>query len=181
MAKTKSLYDVHPSLSMIQKWEAELPEKTGRSLDQWAEHVRDYGPADEVELPQHGTITNYTIITPVQYPGQTETEPFARVHVWLDDTDVVLGYQPLLDTANDDVRIGMRVSAVWASDAELNQGKRAADFDAADAALAEDVPVLPLFQRPLLVVHQTTLHGVVANGALMGAFWNLADWWKDVS
>ncbi len=77
------------------------------------------GPQHEVELPQNGTITNYTIITPVQYPGQTETEPFARVHVWLDDTDVVLGYQPLLDTPNDDVRIGMRVSAVWASDAEL--------------------------------------------------------------
>ena len=65
-----------------------------------------------------GTVTNYTIITPVQYPGQTETEPFARVHVWLDDTDVVLGYQPLLDTPNDDVRIGMRVAAVWASEAE---------------------------------------------------------------
>jgi uncharacterized OB-fold protein len=77
------------------------------------------GPEHEVELPQRGTLTNYTIITPVQYPGQTETEPFARVHVWLDDTDVVLGYQPLLDTPNDDVRIGMRVSAVWASDAEL--------------------------------------------------------------
>jgi uncharacterized OB-fold protein len=41
------------------------------------------------------------------------------VHVWLDDTDVVLGYQPLLDTPNDDVHIGMRVAAVWASDAEL--------------------------------------------------------------
>jgi uncharacterized OB-fold protein len=77
------------------------------------------GPEHEVELPQQGTITNYTIITPVQYPGQTETEPFARVHVWLDGTDVVLGYQPLLDTPNDEVRIGMRVSAVWASDAEL--------------------------------------------------------------
>jgi uncharacterized OB-fold protein len=77
------------------------------------------GPEHEVELPQQGTVTNYTIITPVQYPGQTETEPFARVHVWLDGTDVVLGYQPLLDTPNADVRIGMRVSAVWASDAEL--------------------------------------------------------------
>jgi uncharacterized protein len=75
-------------------------------------------PEHEVDLPQRGTVTNYTIITPVQYPGQTETEPFARVHVWLDDTDVVLGYQALLDTANDDVRIGMRVAAMWASEAE---------------------------------------------------------------
>ena len=78
----------------------------------------ELGPDHDVDLPHSGTITNYTIITPVQYPGQTETEPFARVHVWLDDTDVVLGYQPLLDTPNDDVRIGMRVAAVWASEAE---------------------------------------------------------------
>ena len=38
----------------------------------------------------------------MQYPGQTETEPFARVHVLLDDTDVVLGFQELLDVPNDD-------------------------------------------------------------------------------
>ena len=40
------------------------------------------------------------------------------MHVWLDGTDVVLGYQPLLDTPNADVRIGMRVAAMWASEAE---------------------------------------------------------------
>jgi len=72
----------------------------------------------EVDLPQRGVVTNYTIVTPVQYPGQTETEPFSRVHVWLDGTDVILGYQNLIDVPNTDVRIGMRVSAVWASDAE---------------------------------------------------------------
>jgi uncharacterized OB-fold protein len=83
-------------------------------------------PDCEIDLPQVGTVTNYTIITPVQYPGQTETEPFARVHVWLDGTDVVLGYQALLDTPNDDVRIGMRVAAMWASEAEkLDQDPRA--------------------------------------------------------
>jgi uncharacterized OB-fold protein len=92
---------------------------------------RGYCPVDsveltaehEIDLPQVGTVTNYTIITPVQYPGQTETEPFARVHVWLDGTDVVLGYQTLLDTPNAEVRIGMRVAAIWASEAE----KRDAD------------------------------------------------------
>lgn len=80
------------------------------SIELTAEH--------EVDLPQTGTLTNYTIITPIQYPGQTETEPFARVHVLLDGIDVVLGYQPLLDTPTDDVRIGMRLSAVWASEGE---------------------------------------------------------------
>ena len=42
MAKTKSTikYDVHPGVAMIQRWEAELHSKTGRSLDEWAGLVR---------------------------------------------------------------------------------------------------------------------------------------------
>ncbi len=77
-------------------------------------------PEHEVDLPQAGVITNFTVITPIQYPGQTETDPFARVHVWLDGTDVVMAYQPLIEVDNDHIRIGMRVSAVWASEAERN-------------------------------------------------------------
>jgi uncharacterized OB-fold protein len=77
------------------------------------------GEPEEVELPHRGVVTNFTIVFPVQYPGQTETEPFARVHVLLDGTDVVLGFQELLDVPNDDIRIGMRVEAIWASAAEM--------------------------------------------------------------
>ena len=61
-----------------------------------------------------GTITNFTIITPVQYPGQTETEPFARVFVLLDGTDVVLPYQPVIELPVGDVKVGKRVAAAWA-------------------------------------------------------------------
>ena len=43
----------------------------------------------------------------------------AGVHVLLDDTDVILGFQELIDVANDDIRIGMRVEAIWASEAEM--------------------------------------------------------------
>ena len=60
--------------------------------------------------------------TPVQYPGQTETEPFARVFVLLDDTDVVLSYQPVVELPVRDVAVGVRVSAVWASEAEETEG-----------------------------------------------------------
>jgi uncharacterized OB-fold protein len=71
------------------------------------------GAEHDVDLPTRGVVTNYTIVTPVQYPGQTETEPFARAMVLLDGTDVVLGYQALIETPMDDVRIGMRVAAVF--------------------------------------------------------------------
>jgi len=34
-AKTRTLYDVHPSVAMVQKCIAELKEETGRSLEEW--------------------------------------------------------------------------------------------------------------------------------------------------
>jgi uncharacterized OB-fold protein len=75
----------------------------------------------DVDLPQNGVISNYTIVTPVQYPGQTETEPFARVMVRLDGVDVVLGFQNLIDVPVSEIRPGMRVGAMWASDAEREE------------------------------------------------------------
>ncbi len=52
MAATKtasSLYSVHPGVAMMQKWIRELPDKTGRSLEEWIELTRKSGPATEKE------------------------------------------------------------------------------------------------------------------------------------
>ena len=45
--------------------------------------------------------------------------------MWLDDTQVVLGYQSLLEVANEDVHIGIRVKAVWDTDGAANDNPRA--------------------------------------------------------
>ena len=74
----------------------------------------EMGEEHDVDLPHSGTITNFTIVTPVQYPGQTETEPFARVFVLLDGTDVVLPYQPVIELDVSEVKVGKRVAAAWA-------------------------------------------------------------------
>lgn len=87
---------------------------------------RDFCTIDAIELdeshdkalPDHGVITNYTIVTPVQYPGQLETEPFARVGVLLDDVNAMVSLQPVVDIPNDQVRPGLRVEAVWLPEAE---------------------------------------------------------------
>jgi uncharacterized OB-fold protein len=85
-------------------------------------------PEHELDLPQTGVVTNYTIVTPTPYPGQTETEPFSRVHVLLDEVGIVLGYQSLVDTPPADVRIGMRVAAMWASPAERDPNDPMGNF-----------------------------------------------------
>ncbi|MFO0801699.1 MAG: DUF5655 domain-containing protein [Gemmataceae bacterium] len=42
----KIKFDVHPGVAMVKKWTDELPVKTGRTLQEWAEFVRMRGPAD---------------------------------------------------------------------------------------------------------------------------------------
>jgi len=46
-AKTQALYDVHPGVSTVQKWVAELKGKTGRSPEEWIALVKKEGPKDE--------------------------------------------------------------------------------------------------------------------------------------
>lgn len=49
MAKRKSIYGVHPAVAMIQKWVADLKDKTGKSLDEWMKFIKKNGPETEAE------------------------------------------------------------------------------------------------------------------------------------
>ena len=46
-AKSRSLYDVHPGVAMVQKWMAELNQNTGRSMMEWMALIKKDGPQDE--------------------------------------------------------------------------------------------------------------------------------------
>src|SRR4030095_3859764 len=66
-----------------------------------------------VELEDRGVITNFTIVTPVQYYGQEKTEPFAKASILLDGPGGMLSLQDILEIPPEAVRVGMRVEAVW--------------------------------------------------------------------
>jgi uncharacterized protein len=74
-------------------------------------------PADEeVELPDVGTVTTFSIVN-VGYPGQQVTPPYVAAAVLLDGADIafqhlILGCEPSA------VHLGMRVRAVWRPPAE---------------------------------------------------------------
>lgn len=51
MPKATVSYDVHPGVAMVQKWIAELPSKTGRTLEEWIAVARSDGPQDIASLP----------------------------------------------------------------------------------------------------------------------------------
>lgn len=60
MAGMKSIYSVHPGVVMVQKWVETLPEKTGRSLDEWIALVKKSGPKTEKER-REWLKTNYKL------------------------------------------------------------------------------------------------------------------------
>jgi len=70
--------------------------------------------SEEVELPESATVTTFCIVN-VGYPGQKVTPPYVAAAVLLDGADIafqhlVLGCDP------GEVRMGMRVRAVWGED-----------------------------------------------------------------
>jgi uncharacterized OB-fold protein len=76
------------------------------------------GDDDEVDLTDKGTVTSYTVLTPIQYHGQQEREEYALASILLDGADGTVGQQRLTDVSLDNLRMGMRVEAVWSEDRE---------------------------------------------------------------
>lgn len=74
--------------------------------------------ANEITLADTGTVANYTVVTPVQYYGQEETEPFVRASIVLDGEGGMMNLQDIVDVPVDEVRVGMRVAAVWKPESE---------------------------------------------------------------
>ena len=69
------------------------------------------GDDDEVMVQDTGTITTFTVITPIQYKGQEETEDYTIANILLDGADQSLMQQRLGGVANNEVRAGRRVRA----------------------------------------------------------------------
>ena len=63
--------------------------------------------------PTPARSPGFTIITPVAYYGQEETEPFVYASVLLDGANGTLGGQDVVGVPHDQVRSGLRVRAVW--------------------------------------------------------------------
>jgi len=70
---------------------------------------------------------------------------------------------------------------IKAGDSELNPTKRTADFQKAAAIIADDVPIIPLYAPPSILVYKTAIKGMEHsnNPTLLGPTWNMEQWhWK---
>jgi uncharacterized OB-fold protein len=66
---------------------------------------------DEVELGNHGTVTTFCVVN-VPFAGQRVTPPYVAAQVLVDGADIPMQHL-ILGCPADEVRMGMRVEAVW--------------------------------------------------------------------
>ena len=66
---------------------------------------------EEIELSQTGTVTTFCIVN-VPFLGQKITPPYVSAYVLLDGADIAILHL-ILGVPADEVRMGMRVKAVW--------------------------------------------------------------------
>jgi uncharacterized OB-fold protein len=66
---------------------------------------------DEVELPDRGTVTTFCVVN-VPFAGQRVTPPYVAASVLIDGADIPL-FHLILGCPAEEVRMGMRVAAVW--------------------------------------------------------------------
>jgi uncharacterized OB-fold protein len=75
---------------------------------------------EEVELPDRGIVTTFCIVN-VPFLGQRIQPPYVAAYVLLDGADIAFLHL-ILDCAAEDVRMGMRVEAVWKPREEWEYG-----------------------------------------------------------
>jgi uncharacterized OB-fold protein len=81
--------------------------------------------ADEVELPDRGTVTTFCVVN-VPFAGQRITPPYVAAYVLIDGADIPM-LNLVLDCPVDEVHMGMRVKAVWRP--SEHQGTSPQDID----------------------------------------------------
>ena len=77
-------------------------------------NTQDHG----VEVADHGIVTSFTVVDPIQYHGQQEKEVYVLASILLDGASGTMGQQRIAGAPASDVRMGTRVRAVWLADNE---------------------------------------------------------------
>jgi uncharacterized OB-fold protein len=67
--------------------------------------------AEEVEVADTGTVTTFCVVS-VPFRGQRVEPPYVAASVLLDGADIAIQHL-ILGCEPDEVRMGMRVTAVW--------------------------------------------------------------------
>jgi hypothetical protein len=108
-ARKASPYSVHPGVAMVQSVLAKLPEKTGKTLEEWVAFIKASGPPTEKERREwlkreHGLGTNYAwwLAERAEGKGEEDGDPEAYLRAAVGYVDAMFagpkaGLRPIYD------------------------------------------------------------------------------------
>ena len=111
------------------------------------------------DLPNH----NYDLAL---FAWVGSPDPAGSVEIWKCNGD-----QNYMEYCNRKVS-----SLLEKSDVQLNVKKRFALFNQADALMANDIPTIPLYQKPTYLVFKAGIKGMKDNATQQGPSWNAETW-----
>jgi hypothetical protein len=117
-AQRQSHYSVHPGVAMVQAWITSLPEKTGKTLEQWLQLIRKEGPPTEKERRdwlkkqyQLGTNSAWWLAERAEGKGTEDSDPEAYLQAAVGYVEAMFagpkaGLRPIYDQL---LQIGLKV------------------------------------------------------------------------
>lgn len=94
-------------------------------------------------------------------------DPEGSVEIWKCE-----GSQNFMAYCNEDATDLLEESNIL-----LDPAARAEALNQADALISQDIPTIPLFQKPTFLAYSTKVHGMIDNATQAGFGWNSVDWW----
>jgi peptide/nickel transport system substrate-binding protein len=136
-----------------------------------------FGPASEVFADEHfyGDSTVWQIFN-FAWVGSPDPAGGNTLYYCEGDAPTGFGGSNNLQYCNESVD-----AQIKATDTEVDPAARAALYNAADAEWLEEVPLLPLYQKPTFFAWNAEIVGPKDNATQVGPFWNIGAWTgKDV-
>jgi len=97
-------------------------------------------------------------------------DPAANKAIW--SCPNALGTQNFMNYCNPKVD-----AALNAADTQLDPVKRAALENKGDSLIANDIPSIPLYQKPTFLVMHNYVKGMTDNATQYGPWWGAENWW----
>jgi peptide/nickel transport system substrate-binding protein len=121
------------------------------------------GPANVVFGPTVLEAGNYDLF---EFAWATTPDPAGFVPIWSCN-----GTANYLDYCDRKV-----TKLLKASNSELDSAKRAKLFQQADALMARDLPAIPLYSAPAILVYKKGIANLTNNPSVAGPMWNIYAW-----
>ncbi len=134
--------------------------------DAGIEVTNDFAEADVVFGPRGLTGKNYELI---QFAWVGSPDPSGGNSIWICE-----GAQNYNNYCNEEV-----TKLIESTDRLLDPAERTAAYNQADELMAQDLPVLPLWQYPQPMAYDDAFHGFENNTTEWGPLWNAEQIWME--